>query len=175
MHFPLDPNEMFRLETIQQLGFAKLIHDPVLDRVTTFAAEHFRVPISLITLVENDCVRMVSDQGLNLPQAPRADVFCAHTILGPDVLVIPDMLKDDRFRSNPLVTGEPRIRFYAGAPLAYNGDTRLGSLCVMDTKSRTLTRGEQAELAMLAEYVMAVVVARSMNLPDPDLSAALSI
>jgi GAF domain-containing protein len=71
------------------------------------------------------------------------------------------------------VTGAPFIRFYAGAPLAYEGEIRLGALCLIDSKPRTMSRGEQAELMMLADFVVSVITSRAFGLPEPDISLAL--
>jgi GAF domain-containing protein len=82
---------------------------------------------------------------------------------------------DPRFKDNALVTGLPYIRFYAGAPLTYEGEVRLGSLCLIDQRPRSFSKGEKAELMMLAEHVVSIILARSMGLPEPDVSAALSL
>lgn len=82
---------------------------------------------------------------------------------------------DERFRDNPLVTGEPFLRFYAGAPLEYEGQVRLGSLCLLDTKPRSFSRGDQAELRLLADHVVSIVTNHALGLPEPDLTAALSL
>ncbi|HEX2555735.1 MAG TPA: GAF domain-containing protein [Microvirga sp.] len=174
MDFPVDPNEFLRLQTIEELAVKKHLPDETVDRITAFARARFDVPICLVTLVEADRQLFLSRQGLDVDQTPRSASFCTHTILASAVFVVPDARKDDRFRDNPLVTGEPFIRFYAGAPLVYRDEIRLGALCLIDRKPRTFSRGEQAELMMLADAVVSIVAARAFGLPEPDLSLALS-
>ncbi|MBM1174264.1 GAF domain-containing protein [Microvirga arabica] len=147
----------------------------IIDRVTVFARIHFGVPICLVNLIEADQALVASKQGLDASRLDRRIAFCSYTILQPSVLVVPDARADERFKDNPVVTGEPCIRFYAGAPLVYDGEVRLGPLCLLDTKPRSFSRGEQAELQMLADQVIGVIVSRMLGLPEPDISAALSI
>ncbi len=175
MHdLPPGPHEFLRLRTLKDLGVAERIPDAAVDRITAFARRQFQVPICLVTLVEADRQLFLSRQGLDSTETPRSASFCTHAILSSAVLVVPDARKDDRFRNNPLVTGEPFIRFYAGAPLVYQDEIRLGSLCLIDRKPRSFSRGEQAELMMLADTVVSVIVARALGLPEPDLTLALS-
>jgi GAF domain-containing protein len=175
MQYPLDPNEMLRLSAIQQLEVAKRIPDAAVDRITAFAREHFRVPICLVTIVESERQLFLSRQGLDRTETPRNMSFCTHAILTSEVMVVQNAKADPRFKDNALVTGPPYIRFYAGAPLTYEGDVRLGSLCLIDQKPRSFSKGEQAELMMLAEHVVSIILARSMGLSEPDISAALSL
>ena len=174
MNYPLDPNEFQRLRTIEELQVKKHLPDETVDRITAFARDRFRVPICLVTIIEAERQLLVSRQGLEVTETPRSASFCTHAILSSAVLVVPDARKDDRFRNNPLVTGQPFIRFYAGAPLVYQDEIRLGSLCLIDRKPRSFSRGEQAELMMLADTVVSVIVARALGLPEPDLTLALS-
>ena len=88
--------------------------------------------------------------------------------------MVPDARADKRFKNNPYVTGEPYIRFYAGAPLTYQEDIRLGSLCLIDRKPCTFSMGDRAELMMLAGTVVSIIVALAFGLPEPDLRAAMS-
>lgn len=174
MSYPLDPNEFLRLRSLKELAAAERRPDPLLDRITAFAKARFQVPVCLVTVVEADRQLFLSRQGLDRDETPRSASFCTYAILTSAVFVVPDARKDERFRANPLVTGEPFIRFYAGAPLVYQEEIRLGSLCVIDRKPRTFSRGEQAELMMLADTVVSVIVARAFGLPEPDLSLVLS-
>ena len=127
-----------------------------------------------MTFIEADRQLILSKQGVGLSETPRGAAFCTYTILQPDVLVVPDARKDERFKSNLYVTGAPFIRFYAGAPLAYEEEVRLGSLCLIDTKARSFSMGERAELHMMAEYVVSVISSRAFGLPEPDISLALA-
>ena len=174
MNYPLDPNELMRLRTLDELKAAQRFPDRMVDRITAHAVDRFRVPVCLVTLIEADRQLIVSRQGIEVSQTPRGSSFCTHTILTPDVLVVSDAAADGRFRDHPAVTGDPFVRFYAGAPLIYEDEIRLGALCLVDRAPRPFSRGEQAELAMLAEHVVSIIIRRAYGLPEPDLSAALA-
>ncbi|HWP44840.1 MAG TPA: GAF domain-containing protein, partial [Blastocatellia bacterium] len=88
--------------------------------------------------------------GIDVPETPRDLAFCSYTILQPSLLVIPDTMADERFMSHPLVAGDPRIRFYAGAPLVNNEGYALGTLCVLDQTPRDLNAGQKSALLSLA-------------------------
>jgi GAF domain-containing protein len=173
--FPLDPHEPLRLRALTELDVAKSIPSSRVDRITAFARDHFKVAICLIRLTGEDQALVLSGQGLAVSEVSRKLTFCTYTILQREVLVVPDAHHDERFKNNPLVSGEPFIRFYAGAPLVYEGEVRIGTLCLLDTKPRSSSRGDQAELQMLADHVVGVIISRAMGLPEPDLSTALSI
>lgn len=119
------------------------------------------VPIALVSLVESERQRFLGKTGLDADETPRSMSFCAHAMLLPEVMVIPDATRDPRFADNPLVTGDPHIRFYAGAPLVSHSGVPLGALCVIDTKPRAgLTAIQAQTLRVLASNVVAVLEAR---------------
>lgn len=129
----------FEGERLAQLRASGLLDsDPEVpfDRITQLAASIFGTPISLISLVEDNRQWFKSRVGLDVSETARCVSFCAHAIQIPDVFVVPDALLDLRFSNNPLVTGAPNIRFYAGAPLRTKEGLALGTLCVIDTKPR---------------------------------------
>lgn len=173
MLVPLDPHEALRVKAIQSLDAESWLPAETIDRITAHVRDHFAVPICLVTLVEADRQLILSRQGVDVRETPRNVSFCTYTILQPEVLVVPDARRDPRFAGNPYVTGEPHIRFYAGAPLTYDNAIRLGSLCIIDRKPRPFTRGDQAELMMLADHVVSVITSRALGLPEPDISLAL--
>ena len=124
--------------------------EPAFDRITKLAAWIFRTPIALISLVDFDRQWFKSAFGLETQQTPRAVAFCSHTIIGDDVMVVPDARLDGRFATNPLVTGEPGIRFYAGAPIRTPDGFALGTLSIIDRVPRTLDAEQVVQLAALA-------------------------
>lgn len=127
-----------------------------LDRITSFAAELCEVPVALVSLVERDRQFFLSRAGLAESETPRATSFCQFAMLMGDVMVVPDATKDARFAANPLVTGDPYIRFYAGAPLVTEDGLPLGSLCVIDRMPRDgLTDLQYHGLQVMAEAVVA--------------------
>ena len=124
------------------------------DRITRLASKIVRTPTVLISLVDSNRQWFKSRVGLDATETPREHAFCAHAILGNDVMIVPDASKDERFAQNPLVTDAPEIRFYAGAPLMLTEDIRLGTLCAIDSKPRDLTNQEAKSLRELAEVVV---------------------
>lgn len=130
---------------ILDTGFAESF-----DRLTRLACTMLSMPIAAISLVDARRQWFKSVIGLKARQTPRDVAFCAHAILGDDVLVVEDATRDDRFADNPLVVGEPGIRFYAGAPLLAREGLPLGTLCVIDRQPRRLGEGEKHILKDLA-------------------------
>lgn len=121
------------------------------------------MPMALVTIVTGDRQIVRSRVGTDLQGTSRPDAFCDHLIRTDAVLVVPDATRDPRFVTNRLVTGEPFVRFYAGAPLIYMRDIRLGGLCVLDTQPRAFTSDEQDELANMADEVMVCIFEQEMD------------
>ncbi|WLA09979.1 sensor domain-containing phosphodiesterase [Xanthomonas translucens] len=134
---PLPPDESKRLATLRQLCLLDTPPDRVFDLITQLASRTLRAPIALVSLVDEQRQWFKSRVGLDAAQTPRSQAFCAHAIHSPELLVVTDARQDPRFRDNPLVTGPPFIRFYAGAPLMLADGTGLGTLCVIDTEPRS--------------------------------------
>lgn len=153
MPLPYPANEKKRLEFLRSLNLLDTAPDPVFDRVTRLASKLLDVPISLISLVDEDRQWFKSKVGLDADQTPRSQAFCAHAIMDEAPLVVPDASNDERFRANPLVVNAPNIRFYAGVPLRSNDGLAIGTLCVIDSKPKELTPDQLALLKDLASIV----------------------
>lgn len=145
-------------ERLAKMRRHRLIYSPMEDRFDTItrAAQHdFHVPLALISLVGDDVQWFKSAQGLCAAEAPRRYSFCAHAIHEHDLFVVEDASKDERFFDNPVVTGPPYVRFYAGAPLRLGDGTGLGALCVIDYQPRTLSADEAVLLRALGKAAAA--------------------
>ena len=133
------------LDTPAEVGF---------DDITQLIAAQLDVPIALISLIDQDRQWFKSKIGLEVAQTSRDVAFCAHALHHDDILVVEDTHADPDFADNPLVTGEPFIRFYAGMPLITPKGHRLGTLCVIDHQVRQLSSLEAKTLRVLAKQVM---------------------
>lgn len=149
---PLD--EQLRLATLRSLSILDTLPEDRFDRLTRLARRLFDVPIALVSLVDANRQWFKSSNGVLVRETPRAISFCGHAICQEELLLIPDTDLDPRFHDNPLVTGPPHVRFYAGHPLVAENGCRLGTLCLMDTRPRTLEFDDCllfADLALMAE------------------------
>jgi PAS domain S-box-containing protein len=150
---PIPPDEAQRLAALRALRVLDTPCEERFDRITRLAQRLFDVPIALVSLVDADRQWFKSRQGLDRCQTPRDISFCAHTILRPDPLVIPDTQLDERFADNPLVAGQSGIRFYAGQPLKAPDGSLVGAFCIKDHRPRTMTPEEMGLLRDLAAMV----------------------
>jgi ribonuclease BN (tRNA processing enzyme)/DNA-binding response OmpR family regulator len=150
---PLPENEAQRLRGLHQLRLLDTASEERFNRYTRIAAELFGVPIALITLVDAERQWFKSRHGLEISETPRDMAFCAHTILGSDVLLMPDVLAHAHFADNPLVTGTPYVRFYAGVSLTLADGNRPGTLCVIDHRPRHLNELQLQLLRDLGKLV----------------------
>ncbi|RBW49415.1 hypothetical protein DS878_13595 [Marinobacter sp. F3R11] len=132
------------------------------DRLTRMAARGLDVPIAMISLIDRDRQWFKSCVGVDLSETPRSISFCGHAIANKQPLVIEDTWKDERFRDNPLVTGDPGARFYAGIPLYSAGGHALGTLCVIDRLPRTLSQADHQFLRDLADCAEEQISAREL-------------
>lgn len=130
------------------------------------AQQLFGVKTALVSLVDSNRQWFKSKIGLDAPETPRNISFCGHAILQEDVFVIEDTHNDQRFADNPLVTGEPKIRFYAGKPIRSRGGHALGTLCVIDSQPRSLTDVQKSMLGDLAEMVEDEINTLALALTD---------
>ncbi len=147
---PFPKNEVERLNALRQTQLLDTLPEEAFDDLTRLAAHLCSVPIAAISLVDEDRQWFKSKLGLNVCETPRSAAFCGYTILQPSVFMVPDTAKDSRFAASPLVTEEPHIRFYAGAPLLTPEGLAVGALCVYDRVPRQLTEEQIAALQMLA-------------------------
>ena len=155
--------ELQRLRALHETGLLTSAPPAEFEEICARAKEHFRVAIALVTLIDKDVQIIKARVGTTLEETPRSDAFCDYTIRTDDVCVVPDATKDARFASNPLVTGEPFIRFYAGAPLIYLRDIRLGALCLLDPKPREFSLGDKAELVEMSDEVVSAIMRQVMD------------
>ncbi|WP_198949453.1 GAF domain-containing protein [Halovibrio salipaludis] len=152
MKAPRQPcNESARQRALEGAGLLQSPADSRLDRLTEVARFSLSVPIALVTLVDNERQWFKSRQGLNVPETSREISFCGHVIYWDTPMLIPDATEDERFADNPLVTGSPGIRFYAGVPIHDESGYPLGTLCVIDTQPRTFDESQMECLQRLAD------------------------
>ena len=146
-------DESHRLAALHSLGLLDTSPDERFDRITRIARYVADVPIALVSLVDQDRQWFKSLQGLSVCETAREISFCAHAILQEDPLIVPDSHRDNRFADNPLVTGAPYVRFYAGHAIHAPNGARIGTLCVIDTQPRDLSVEQLQSLADLAAMV----------------------
>ena len=154
MNAPVPRNEKQRLKVLWQYEVLDTVPEAVFDDLTELAARICGAPIALISLVDEKRQWFKSRVGLTRSETARGISFCAHAILQPDLFVVPDATRDARFAGSPLVTADPKIRFYAGAPLVTPDGHALGTLCVLDQVPRDLNADQRQALRVLARHVM---------------------
>src|SRR3954464_4633735 len=147
-------NEAKRLKVLWQYDVLDTVPEEVFDDLTELAARICEAPIALISLIDEDRQWFKSKVGITVNETSRDISFCARAIQQDDLFIIPDATKDLRFANNPLVTSDPKIRFYAGAPLITPDGYALGTLCVIDKVPRELRLEQQQALRVLARHVM---------------------
>jgi GAF domain-containing protein len=155
MSYPVPANEAERLRALRSYKILDTKPEERFDELTRLAALICGVPISLISLIDTDRQWFKSRFGLDVEETPRAQAFCTHAIMQPEMCVVPDATKDERFAHNPLVTGPLQVRFYAGAPLAARDGHVLGTLCVIDHEPHTLSETQKEALKLVGQLVIA--------------------
>ena len=159
------PQELARLVALQRYRVLDTLPEQAYEDVVLLAGAICGTPIALVSLVDEDRQWFKARHGLPVQQTPRTISFCDHAIRQPqNVMVVEDAARDERFAANPLVTGEPGIRFYAGAPLVTPEGHALGTVCVIDDKPRRLGEPAVAALSALSRQVMRLFESRQRNL-----------
>ncbi len=151
---PVPKNDRGRIAALHRYKILDTAPEESFDRITRIAAAYLDVPIALVSLVDESRQWFKSRYGLDATETPWDLAFCAHAITGDELLVVADATRDARFENNPLVTGNPGIRLYAGAPLRTADGFRLGTLCVIDIKPKNLTEDQKRILADLGSLVI---------------------
>lgn len=152
---PLETREERRLRALRRYRILDTDPEAAFDDLTLLASTICETPIALISLVDEDRQWFKSKIGVEASETSRSVSFCAHAIQQDGLFVVRDTLDDDRFRENALVTGDPHIRFYAGAPVISREGEALGTLCVVDRTPRDLTPAQREALAALQRQVSA--------------------
>src|ERR1043166_5455409 len=154
MTTPDPAKEKQRLKVLWQYQLLDTVPEEVFDDLAELAARICEAPIAMITLVDEKRQWFKSKVGVTVNETSRDISVCSHAIEQSDLFIVPDATQDDRFAENPLVTSDPKIRFYAGAPLITPDGYALGTLCVIDKVPRELRPEQQQALRVLARHVM---------------------
>ena len=158
--------EAERLAELHDLAILDTEAEERFDRITRLAQRIFGVPIALVSLIDEDRQWFKSHQGLDVPETPREISFCGHAINSEEIMFVADATIDQRFHDNPLVTGDPSIRFYAGCPISGPDGARLGTLCIIDQSPRDLSEEDAESLRDLAGVVEQEIAAQQLATVD---------
>lgn len=163
MKIPKPVNERERLNALESYSVMDSLNEKEYDSITQLAAYICETPIALVSLIDQDRQWFKSKVGLDASETPRDISFCQYTIMNDELFEVSNALDNETFANNPLVTGNPNIRFYAGAPLKDGNGYNLGSLCVIDTKSKTLSQEQRKALRILGDQVVVLLQMRKNN------------
>jgi len=148
-------NDAARVAALERYAILDTEPEKAFDDLTLLASFICKTPIALVSLIDEKRQWFKSKVGITMAETPRDVAFCWTAIQQRDVFVVPDTLEDERFRNNPLVVSEPRIRFYAGAPLINEDGYALGTLCVVDRTPREFSAEQREALEALSRLVLA--------------------
>ncbi len=171
MTAPMPQSEKKRLKVLWEYEVLDTVPEEVFDNLTELAAKICEAPIALISLVDEKRQWFKAKFGTTLSETSRDHSFCAHAITQDDLFIVRDASRDQRFADNPLVTSEPRIRFYAGAPLITPDGHALGTLCVIDKVPRELRPDQKQALRILAQHVVSQLELRRRSRELGDIRA----
>ncbi|GAB3756312.1 GAF domain-containing protein [Spirosoma pomorum] len=176
MNSPLSsPEETKRLAALDRYAILDSLPEQEYEDITQLAAQICGTPVALISLIDSQRQWFKSNRGLSFRETPREYSFCAHNLISPATpFIVPDARLDERFRLNPLVTGDPHIVFYAGEPLVDEDGQALGSLCVIDSQVRRLDEGQLNALRILDRQVVSLLTARRKTIQNRLLSQQLA-
>jgi len=151
----LTPNEDARLDSLKTYNILDTDKELEYDALTALVASVCEVPIALISFMDEDRQWFKSHHGTMITETDKASSFCAYAIIQPDrLMMVEDAKKDERFKNNPLVTGDPNVIFYAGMPIVNDEGFALGALCIIDHKPKVLSQHQQTALKTLAAEVL---------------------
>lgn len=160
---PIPENEIERLKALKEYSIMDSLAEKEYDAITQLASYICGTPIALVSLLDEERQWFKSSVGLGVTETPRSFSFCQYAIMGDDIYEVNNAMENELFTENPLVTGNPNIRFYAGAPLKDENGFNLGSLCVIDTEPRILTDEQKKALQLLANQVVLLLDLRKKN------------
>ena len=160
--FPLPENEALRLAALHSCRVLDLPPQRSLRNLTELASTAFGIPVALVTVIEATRQIMLATHGTDVKEMPRSTSFCTYALLQDDILFVPDASEDERFSANPLVTSQPHIRFYAGAPLLSTSGHKIGTFCLIDHMPRPeITPRERRMLKHFAAIAGDIVASSS--------------
>lgn len=161
---PIPENEKERLKELYRFAILDTEQEQDFEHLVQLASQICDVPMSLVSLVDADRQWFKAKVGIADDETDRRVSFCAHAILNDGVFEVKDATSDNRFFDNPLVTGNPNIRFYAGMPLVTENGYKLGTFCILDSKPRDLTPTQEFSLKTLAHQAMSLLNLRVKNM-----------
>jgi GAF domain-containing protein len=171
MSAPIPKNETKRLKVLWEYEVLDTVPEELFDDLTELAARICEAPIALISLVDESRQWFKSRVGIDIAETSRDVSFCAYAITQSGLFIVPDATKDPRFAKNPLVVSEPKIRFYAGAPLITPDGHALGTLCIVDKVPRELHPDQKQALIILARHVVSQLELRRRSRELADVRA----
>lgn len=170
----MDKKESDRLDLLNDLEILDTKPEQALDNLVKLASHICECPISLVSLVDERRQWFKAKVGLDAEETPRDIAFCHHAIQGDSIFIVEDSLKDDRFKSNPLVVGDPRVIFYAGVPLKVHNEHNIGTLCIIDHKPHKLSEAQREQLELLASQVVSYIELREKKLSLEKISSMMT-